>query len=72
MSLEMKKEQIEEIFSYYESQSDKGTQEMVDLAFERTARSRRLYYAGTKEKSHADNRNYRESSFCDFENVSDD
>lgn len=29
MSLETKKEQIEEIFSYYGSQSDKGTQEMV-------------------------------------------
>ena len=29
MSLEEKNEQIEEIFSYYESQKDKGTQEMV-------------------------------------------
>ena len=29
MSLETKKEQIKEIFSYYGSQSDKGTQEMV-------------------------------------------
>ena len=29
MSLEEKNEQIEEIFSYYGSQKDKGTQEMV-------------------------------------------